>query len=100
MSSQRSDRSPEEDPRDDSRASRGPEWWSIIERWWSRVEPWRRMMLGGALILLAASVLRAWLDDAFPDAALLVANFGGYLLLALGFAQFFRDRRNRRNRNR
>jgi hypothetical protein len=80
----------------DSGESRAPMWWSFIQRWWSRVEAWRRLMLGGALILLSAAVLQAWLGEDFPDQGLFVANFGGYLLLALGFAQFFRDRRNRR----
>jgi hypothetical protein len=68
---------------------------SFIKRWWSRVEPWRRLMLGGAVILLIAAVLRAWIGDSFPDSALFAANVGGYLLLALGFAQFFRDRRKK-----
>ena len=40
--------------------------------------------------------MQAWLKDDFPDSAMFVANFGGYLLLALGFAQFFRDRRKRK----
>jgi hypothetical protein len=68
---------------------------SFIRRWWSRVEPWRRLMLGGAVILLIAAVLRARIGDSFPDSALFAANVGGYLLLALGFAQFFRDRRKK-----
>jgi hypothetical protein len=68
---------------------------SFIKRWWSRVEPWRRLMLGGAVILLTAAVLRARIGDSFPDSALFAANVGGYLLLALGFAQFFRDRRKK-----
>jgi hypothetical protein len=68
---------------------------SFIRRWWSRVEPWRRLMLGGAVILLIAAVLRARMGDSFPDSALFAANVGGYLLLALGFAQFFRDRRKK-----
>jgi hypothetical protein len=68
---------------------------SFIKRWWSRVEPWRRLMLGGAVILLIAAVLRARIGDSFPDSALFAANVGGYLLLALGFAQFFRDRRKK-----
>jgi hypothetical protein len=68
---------------------------SFIKRWWSRVEPWRRLMLGGAVILLIAAVLRARIGDTFPDSALFAANVGGYLLLALGFAQFFRDRRKK-----
>jgi hypothetical protein len=68
---------------------------SLIQRWWSRVEPWRRLMLGGAVILLIAAALRAKFGDSFPDSALFAANVGGYLLLALGFAQFFRDRRKK-----
>lgn len=68
---------------------------SAFKKWWDRVEPWRRLMLGGALILLSASIARAGLKGGFPDSATFVANFGGYLLLALGFAQFFRDRRKR-----
>jgi hypothetical protein len=68
---------------------------SLIRRWWSRVEPWRRMMLGGAVILLIAAAGRAKYGDSFPDSALFAANVGGYLLLALGFAQFFRDRRKK-----
>jgi hypothetical protein len=68
---------------------------SFIKRWWSRVEPWRRLMLGGAIILLAISALGAVIGESLPDSASLVAYTGGYLLLALGFAQFFRDRRKR-----
>ena len=52
-------------------------------------------MLGGGVILLLAAILRARLGDSFPDSALFAANVGGYLLLALGFAQFFRDRGNK-----
>ena len=52
-------------------------------------------MLGGAIILLVAAVLRARMGDSFPDSALFAANVGGYLLLVLGFAQFFRDRRKK-----
>jgi hypothetical protein len=96
MSSPLSDKPPEEGPHDDRGESHAPAWWSFVERWWSRVEPWRRLMLGGALILLTAAILQAWLEEDFPDQGLFVANFGGYLLLALGFAQFFRDRRNRK----
>jgi hypothetical protein len=69
-----------------------PSW---LMRWWSRVEPWRRLMLGGAIILLAISVLGALMEESLPDSASLVAYAGGYLLLALGFAQFFRDRRRK-----
>jgi hypothetical protein len=100
MSSPPSDKRPDEEPRGDlesseqSDASEGDEQ-SALKKWWDRVEPWRRLMLGGALILLAASVARAGLKGGFPDSATFVANFGGYLLLALGFAQFFRDRRKR-----
>jgi hypothetical protein len=96
MSSPRSDKPPEGDPGADPGESRAPEWWSFVKGWWTRVEAWRRLMLGGALILLTAAILRAWLDEDFPDGGLFIANFGGYLLLALGFAQFFRDRRKRR----
>jgi len=52
-------------------------------------------MLGGAIVLLLASAVHAALKDDFPDWAMFVANFGGYLLLALGFAQFFRARRKK-----
>jgi hypothetical protein len=52
-------------------------------------------MLGGAVILLIAAAGRAKFGDSFPDSALFAANVGGYLLLALGFAQFFRDRRKK-----
>ncbi len=52
-------------------------------------------MLGGAVILLLASILRARMGESFPNSALFAANVGGYLLLALGFAQFFRDRRKK-----
>jgi hypothetical protein len=98
MSSPRSDKPVNEEPRRQSSSedtnvqAEGP---SFIRRWWSRVEPWRRLMLGGAVILLIAAVLRARMGDSFPDSALFAANVGGYLLLALGFAQFFRDRRKR-----
>ena len=68
---------------------------AFFKRWWTRVESWRRLMLGGALILLVAAVLRARMGNSFPDSALFASNVGGYLLLALGFAQFFRDRRQK-----
>ena len=61
--------------------------------WWDRVEPWRRLMLAGAIILVLASAVHAALKDDFPDSAMFVASFGGYVLLALGFAQFFRNRK-------
>ena len=102
MSSPPSDKRPGEEPGDDLESperSDAPEIEgepSLIHAWWDRVEAWRRLMLGGALILLAASAMQAWLKDDFPDSAMFVANFGGYLLLALGFAQFFRDRRKRK----
>jgi hypothetical protein len=98
MSSPRSDEPVNEQPRGRSSSEKTEaqaERPSFIKRWWSRVEPWRRMMLGGAVILLIAAVLRAQIGDSFPDQALFAANVGGYLLLALGFAQFFRDRRKR-----
>jgi len=88
----------EEPRRDDSPGETGnprAEVAAFLKRWWSRVEPWRRLMLGGAVILLIAAVLRARMGDSFPDSALFAANVGGYLLLALGFAQFFRDRRKK-----
>ena len=96
MSSPRFDKSSDgEPPREDSpgEADAQAEQPSFLRRWWDRVEPWRRLMLGGAIILLVASIGRARMGDSFPDAALFAANVGGYLLLALGFAQFFRDRR-------
>ena len=97
MSSPRFDKSDGEPRRDDSPgetdANAPAEQPSFLRRWWDRVEPWRRLMLGGAIILLVASIGRARMGDSFPDAALFAANVGGYLLLALGFAQFFRDRR-------
>jgi hypothetical protein len=98
MSSPRSDKPVNEEPRRQSSSEDTDvqaEEPSFIKRWWSRVEPWRRLMLGGAVILLIAAVLRARMGDSFPDSALFAANVGGYLLLALGFAQFFRDRRKR-----
>jgi hypothetical protein len=52
-------------------------------------------MLGAATILLLASIARALFGESFPNSALLAANFGGYLLGILGFAQFFRDRRKK-----
>lgn len=98
MSLPRSDKPPNEEPRADSQSTEqggAPEDAEREETWWDRVEPWRRLMLGGAILLLLASAVQAWLKDDLPDAALFAANFGGYLLLALGFAQFFRDRRKR-----
>jgi len=68
---------------------------AFLKRWWSRVEPWRRLMLGGALILLGISALGVLMDESLPESASFVAYAGGYLLLALGFAQFFRDRRKK-----
>lgn len=96
MSSPRSDKSfdgepPREDSPGDSDAQ--AERPSVLRRWWDRVEPWRRLMLGGAIILLAISALGALMGESLPDSASFVAYSGGYLLLALGFAQFFRDRR-------
>ena len=95
MSSPRFDKSDGEPTREDSpgETDAQAEQPSFLKRWWGRVEPWRRLMLGGAIILLVASIGRARMGDSFPDAALFAANVGGYLLLALGFAQFFRDRR-------
>jgi len=99
MPSPRSDKSFDEEPRrDDSPGDTGAqeaEEPSFLRRWWNGVETWRRMMLGGAVILLLAAILRARLGDSFPNSALFAANVGGYLLLALGFAQFFRDRRKK-----
>ncbi|MGH2700174.1 MAG: hypothetical protein ACRDJ2_00190 [Actinomycetota bacterium] len=101
MSSPPSDKRPDEEPRDDLESSErgrpsevGDR--SAFTKWWDRVEPWRRLMLGGALILLSASIARAGLKGGFPDSATFVANFGGYLLFALGFARFFRDRRKKK----
>ncbi|MPZ91518.1 MAG: hypothetical protein GEU68_07805 [Actinobacteria bacterium] len=99
MSSPRSGKPLDEEPRrDGSSGDTGvPEGDdpSFPRRWWSRVEAWRRLMLGGGVILLLAAILRARLGDSFPDSALFASNVGGYLLLALGFAQFFRDRGNK-----
>lgn len=101
MSSPPSDKRPDEEPRanlespDRSDASNVDDKPARDESWWDRVEPWRRLMLGGAVVLLLASAAQALLKDDFPDAAMFVANFGGYLLLALGFAQFFRHRRKK-----
>lgn len=90
MSSPHSD-SPEERPRDQPLEKRpGP-----LEEWWSRVESWRRVMLAGAVLLLASAILRARFTEGFPGTALLVATFVGYLLLAVGFLQFFGDRRKK-----
>ena len=99
MSSPRSDKPFDEEPRrDDSPGDTGEQHErepSFLQRWWSGVEAWRRLMLGGAIILLVAAILRARMGESFPNSALFAANVGGYLLLALGFAQFFRDRRKR-----
>jgi hypothetical protein len=101
MSSPPSDKRPDEESGqnlespDRSDASDVDEVPTRAATWWARVEPWRRLMLGGAIILLLASAVRAALKDDFPDSAMFVANFGGYLLLALGFAQFFRNRRKK-----
>ncbi|MDQ3771067.1 MAG: hypothetical protein M3343_03125 [Actinomycetota bacterium] len=101
MSSPHSARGPGDDSGDDIEASENtdasentePSLVGMVKSWWDRVEPWRRLMLGGAVILLVASAARARWGDGFPDQAVFAANFGGYILLALGFAQFFRDRR-------
>ncbi|CAN5620849.1 hypothetical protein BH20ACT23_BH20ACT23_00580 [soil metagenome] len=99
MSSPRSDKSFDEEPRrDEAPGDTGAQEAgepSFLQRWWSKVEAWRRLMLGGAVILLLAAILRARMGDSFPNSALFAANVGGYLLLALGFAQFFRDRRKK-----
>ncbi len=103
MSSPHSDRRPDDDPRDDIESpeatdapeDKDPSLVGMVKSWWERVEPWRRLMLGGAVILLVASAARARWGDGFPDQAVFAANFGGYILLALGFAQFFRDRRKK-----
>jgi hypothetical protein len=98
MSSPRFDKSfegepePEGSPGDTGGPTEPP---SFLSRWWSRVEPWRRLMLGGGIILLAISILGVVMGESLPDLASLVAYSGGYLLLALGFAQFFRDRRKK-----
>lgn len=103
MSSPHSARGPDDDSGDDIEASEDtdaskdaePSLVGMVKSWWDRVEPWRRLMLGGAVILLVASAARARWGDGFPDQAVFAANFGGYILLALGFAQFFRDRRKK-----
>ena len=55
-------------------------------------ERWRKMMLGGALVLLLVSILRAaGIIDGGPLYA--IGLVAGYLLLAFGFADSFRARR-------
>lgn len=57
-----------------------------------RLEGWRRLMLAGAVLLLAVAVGRAVVGPSFPEAATLAASVVGYALLAAGFARRMRDR--------
>lgn len=57
-----------------------------------RFEPWRKLMLAGALVLLAMALLTAFVDDGPPDWLVVVGNGSGYALLAIGFARRMRDR--------
>jgi hypothetical protein len=50
-------------------------------------------MLAGALVLLANAVAFALIDPDPPRAVAVIANAGGYVLLAIGFGQRMRDRK-------
>ena len=57
-------------------------------------ERWRKLMLGGALVLLFTTILQA--ADVIDTGILYAIGLGaGYLLLAFGFGDSFRFRRKR-----
>ena len=56
------------------------------------MEPWRKVLLTGAVLLLATSVLAAVLDDGLPGPLVFALNFIGYGLLAVGFLKRLRAR--------
>lgn len=54
-------------------------------------ERWRKVMLAGALILLANALGNALIDGQLPQWTSLILNLLGYVLLAAGFAIRMRD---------
>jgi hypothetical protein len=57
-------------------------------------ERWRKLMLGGALVLLFTTILQA--ADVIETGILYAIGLGaGYMLLAFGFSDSFRSRRKR-----
>ena len=54
---------------------------------------WRKLMLSGALVLLANAVAYAVIDPDPHRAIGVVANSVGYILLAIGFGQRMRERK-------
>jgi formate hydrogenlyase subunit 3/multisubunit Na+/H+ antiporter MnhD subunit len=54
---------------------------------------WRKLMMAGALVLLANAVIYAVMDPDPHRAFNVVGNAIGYVLLALGFGQRMRDRK-------
>jgi hypothetical protein len=55
---------------------------------------WRKLMLAGALVLLANAIAYAVIDPDPPRAVAVVVNAVGYVLLAIGFGQRMRDRKS------
>lgn len=49
-------------------------------------EPWRKVMLVGAVILLAQSLVNAFVEGGLPDWGRFILSFLGYGFLAAGFA--------------
>ena len=57
-------------------------------------ERWRKLMLGGALVLLVTTILEA--ADVIGHGILYAIGLAaGYMLLAFGFSDSFRSRRKR-----
>lgn len=60
-------------------------------------EPWRKVMLLGALILLAQALLVAITGASIPRALSTVWNFLGYGFLVAGFGMKMRDQKAARS---
>jgi hypothetical protein len=58
-------------------------------------ERWRKLMLGGAVVLLLTTILKA--SDVIGSGLVYGAGLGaGYMLLVFGFGDSFRHRREQR----
>lgn len=61
-------------------------------------EQWRKVMLLGAFVLLGNAVAAATMDTAPPSWIVMVVNFVGYGLLAVGFGIRMREIKQARER--
>ena len=57
-------------------------------------ETWRKIALVGAVLLLGNSLVRALIGDDMPDWLYMALNSAGYVILAVAFGTFFRQRRS------